>query len=86
MFTGSSEDDLVQLAVGQCPRKCIYYVTPSQRTILEDILARYISIFKSYSYRTKLKPVKEITFKISQFESFIGAQNNSDQYELVSNY
>ncbi|KAF8719844.1 hypothetical protein HU200_024603 [Digitaria exilis] len=36
---GNGEDDLVQLAFGQCPRKCIYYVTPSQRTILEDILA-----------------------------------------------
>ncbi|XP_020394572.1 dnaJ domain containing protein isoform X2 [Zea mays] len=36
---GNGEDDLVQLAVGQCPRKCIYYVTPCQRTILEDVLA-----------------------------------------------
>ncbi|CAN6346959.1 unnamed protein product [Urochloa humidicola] len=32
------EGDLVQLAVGQCPRKCIHYVTPCQRTILEDVL------------------------------------------------
>ncbi|WVZ98433.1 hypothetical protein U9M48_043877 [Paspalum notatum var. saurae] len=36
---GKGEDDLVQLAVGQCPRKCIHYVTPCQRTILEDVLA-----------------------------------------------
>ncbi|OEL34463.1 hypothetical protein BAE44_0004519 [Dichanthelium oligosanthes] len=36
---GNGEDELVQLAVGQCPRKCIYYVTPCQRTILEDVLS-----------------------------------------------
>ncbi|CAL4900598.1 unnamed protein product [Urochloa decumbens] len=36
---GNGEDDLVQLAVGQCPRKCIHYVTPCQRTILEDVLS-----------------------------------------------
>ncbi|TVT97791.1 hypothetical protein EJB05_56950, partial [Eragrostis curvula] len=35
----NGEDDLVQLAVRQCPRKCIYYVTPCQRAILEDVLA-----------------------------------------------
>ncbi|KAK3135682.1 hypothetical protein QOZ80_5BG0422130 [Eleusine coracana subsp. coracana] len=35
----NGEDELVQLAVGQCPRKCIYYVTPCQRAILEDVLA-----------------------------------------------
>ncbi|XP_052155722.1 uncharacterized protein LOC127773627 [Oryza glaberrima] len=36
---GHYDDYNVQLAVGQCPRKCIYYVTPCQRTILEEILA-----------------------------------------------
>ncbi|KAL6842204.1 hypothetical protein ACP4OV_027967 [Aristida adscensionis] len=36
---GNSNDHLIELAVGQCPRKCIYYVTPCQRTILEDVLA-----------------------------------------------
>ncbi|CAN6342124.1 unnamed protein product [Urochloa humidicola] len=36
---GNGEDGLVQLAVEQCPRKCIHYVTPCQRTILEDVLA-----------------------------------------------
>ncbi|KAJ7571386.1 hypothetical protein O6H91_01G161700 [Diphasiastrum complanatum] len=30
----------VQLAVGQCPRNCIYYVTPAQRMVLEDLLRR----------------------------------------------
>ncbi|AQK85733.1 hypothetical protein Zm00014a_004482 [Zea mays] len=41
---GNGEDDLVQLAVGQCPRKCIYYVTPCQRTILEDVLASVLMV------------------------------------------
>uniref|UniRef100_A0ACD5U3P9 Uncharacterized protein n=1 Tax=Avena sativa TaxID=4498 RepID=A0ACD5U3P9_AVESA len=36
---GNGDNYLVQLAVGQCPRKCIYYVTPCQRTILEEVLA-----------------------------------------------
>ncbi|XP_042456350.1 uncharacterized protein LOC122040926 [Zingiber officinale] len=31
-------DYLVQLAVGQCPRRCIHYVTPAQRAVLENIL------------------------------------------------
>ncbi|KAL4181045.1 hypothetical protein AMTRI_Chr12g269220 [Amborella trichopoda] len=32
------DDYQVQLAVGQCPRNCIHYVTPSQRIILEELL------------------------------------------------
>ncbi|KAK1696679.1 hypothetical protein QYE76_013376 [Lolium multiflorum] len=36
---GIGDNYLVQLAVGQCPRNCIYYVTPCQRAILEDVLA-----------------------------------------------
>ncbi|PPD86097.1 hypothetical protein GOBAR_DD16967 [Gossypium barbadense] len=32
------EDYRVQLAVGQCPRNCIHFVTPSQRIILEELL------------------------------------------------
>ncbi|RRT46329.1 hypothetical protein BHE74_00030001 [Ensete ventricosum] len=35
---GHGDDYLVQLAAGQCPRNCIYYVTPSQREVLEDLL------------------------------------------------
>lgn len=35
---GFGEDYQVQLAVGQCPRSCIHYVTPSQRVILEELL------------------------------------------------
>ncbi|KAH9314163.1 hypothetical protein KI387_022790, partial [Taxus chinensis] len=35
---GQGEDYQVQLAVGQCPRNCIYYVTPAQRIILEELL------------------------------------------------
>lgn len=37
---GQGEDYQVQLAVGQCPENCIFYVTPSQRVILEELLAR----------------------------------------------
>ncbi|CAN6450700.1 unnamed protein product [Victoria cruziana] len=36
---GHGDDYLVQLSVGQCPRNCIYYVTPLQRVILEEILS-----------------------------------------------
>uniref|UniRef100_A0A0D9WG83 J domain-containing protein n=1 Tax=Leersia perrieri TaxID=77586 RepID=A0A0D9WG83_9ORYZ len=36
---GLGNDYNVQLAVGQCPRKCICYVTPCQRIILEEVLA-----------------------------------------------
>ncbi|WCJ43153.1 Chaperone DnaJ-domain superfamily protein [Euphorbia peplus] len=35
---GHGEDYQVQLAVGQCPRSCIHYVTPSQRMILGELL------------------------------------------------
>ncbi|XP_077242363.1 chaperone DnaJ-domain superfamily protein [Tasmannia lanceolata] len=35
---GHDEDYQIQFAVGQCPRSCIYYVTPSQRVILEELL------------------------------------------------
>ncbi|KAH7299200.1 hypothetical protein KP509_25G077100 [Ceratopteris richardii] len=34
------DDYQVQLAVGQCPRNCIYYVTPLQREALERVLER----------------------------------------------
>lgn len=37
---GQGEDYGVQLAVGQCPRNCIYWVTPMQRVILEDLMER----------------------------------------------
>ncbi|GMY21549.1 Chaperone protein DnaJ [Fagus crenata] len=40
---GHGEDYQVQLAVGQCPRSCIYYVTPSQRIILEELLESILS-------------------------------------------
>ncbi|XP_027352650.1 uncharacterized protein LOC113863313 [Abrus precatorius] len=35
---GHGEDYQVQCAVGQCPRNCIHYVTPSQRILLEELL------------------------------------------------
>ncbi|XP_023537184.1 uncharacterized protein LOC111798340 [Cucurbita pepo subsp. pepo] len=35
---GHGEDYQVQIAVGQCPRSCIHYVTPLQRIILEELL------------------------------------------------
>ncbi|KAK4779181.1 hypothetical protein SAY86_006709 [Trapa natans] len=35
---GTGEDSQVQAAVGQCPRSCIHYVTPSQRIILGELL------------------------------------------------
>ncbi|KAK3441489.1 hypothetical protein EUGRSUZ_B01873 [Eucalyptus grandis] len=34
----NGDDYQVQVAVGQCPRNCIHYVTPSQRIILEELL------------------------------------------------
>lgn len=36
---GHGDDYQVTLAVGQCPRRCIHYVTPSQRVILEELLS-----------------------------------------------
>ncbi|XP_038988743.1 uncharacterized protein LOC103714688 isoform X2 [Phoenix dactylifera] len=42
-FTGHGDDYLVESAVGQCPRRCIHYVTPSQRVILEDMLRSILS-------------------------------------------
>ncbi|XP_078435408.1 chaperone DnaJ-domain superfamily protein [Wolffia australiana] len=38
MSHGVMEDYQVQLAVGQCPRKCIHYVTPYQRSMLEELI------------------------------------------------
>nr|XP_015875227.2 uncharacterized protein LOC107412040 [Ziziphus jujuba var. spinosa] len=41
---GHGEDYQVQLAVGQCPRSCIHYVTPSQRIILEELLDSILEV------------------------------------------
>ncbi|KAF5202755.1 Chaperone dnaj-domain superfamily protein [Thalictrum thalictroides] len=41
---GHGDDYQVQLAVGQCPRNCIHYVTPSQRIILEELLESILSL------------------------------------------
>lgn len=41
---GHGEDYQVQLAVGQCPRSCIHYVTPSQRVILEELLGSILNV------------------------------------------
>ncbi|GKV20672.1 hypothetical protein SLEP1_g30760 [Rubroshorea leprosula] len=41
---GHGEDYQVQQAVGQCPRSCIHYVTPSQRTILEELLDSILAV------------------------------------------
>nr|GEZ07260.1 DnaJ domain-containing protein [Tanacetum cinerariifolium] len=41
---GHGEDYQVQLAVGQCPRSCIHYVTPSQRVILEELLGSILNM------------------------------------------
>ncbi|KAL5566084.1 hypothetical protein UlMin_029248 [Ulmus minor] len=41
---GHGEDYQVQLAVGQCPKSCIHYVTPSQRIILEELLNSILSV------------------------------------------
>lgn len=38
------EDYQVQQAVGQCPRNCIHYVTPSQRIILEELLESMLGV------------------------------------------
>lgn len=40
---GHSDDYQIQLAVGQCPKRCIHYVTPSQRAVLEDLLDSVLS-------------------------------------------
>ncbi|GLJ09654.1 hypothetical protein SUGI_0113420 [Cryptomeria japonica] len=40
---GQGDDYQVQLAVGQCPRNCIYYVTPAQRIILDELLQRALN-------------------------------------------
>ncbi|KAK8946791.1 hypothetical protein KSP39_PZI007418 [Platanthera zijinensis] len=37
------DDYKVQLAAGQCPRRCIHYVTSSQRVILQDVLERVLN-------------------------------------------
>ncbi|KDP23516.1 hypothetical protein JCGZ_23349 [Jatropha curcas] len=41
---GHRDDYQVQLAVGQCPRSCIHYVTPSQRIILEELLDSILNV------------------------------------------
>ena len=52
---GHGEDYQFQLAVGQCPKSCIHYITPSQRFILEELLDRYIVI--SLTFRKSLLTV-----------------------------
>ncbi|GMI79320.1 hypothetical protein HRI_001601300 [Hibiscus trionum] len=37
---GHGEDHRARLAVGQCLRNCIHFVSPSQRIILEELLDR----------------------------------------------
>lgn len=46
---GLPGDYSVHLAVGQCPRNCIYYVTPLQREILERVLERSFEGIDYYS-------------------------------------
>ncbi|KAL5701838.1 hypothetical protein ACHQM5_027132 [Ranunculus cassubicifolius] len=41
---GHGDDYQVKLAVGQCPRNCIHYVTPSQHSILEELLDSILSL------------------------------------------
>ncbi|CAJ2631621.1 unnamed protein product [Trifolium pratense] len=41
---GQEEDYQVQCAVGQCPRSCIHYVTPSQRILLEELLHSILDV------------------------------------------
>ncbi|OMO99172.1 hypothetical protein COLO4_13469 [Corchorus olitorius] len=41
---GHADDYQVQLAVGQCPRSCIHFVTPSQRVILEELLDSILNV------------------------------------------
>lgn len=41
---GQGKDYQVQLAVGQCPRSCIHFVTPSQRIILEELLESILDV------------------------------------------
>eukprot|EP00250_Pteridium_aquilinum_P011180 c19887_g1_i1 orf=53-856(+) len=50
---GQPDDYQVQLAVGQCPRNCIYYVTPLQRETLERVLERALE-GTFYSNETRL--------------------------------
>ncbi|KAG9457924.1 hypothetical protein H6P81_002432 [Aristolochia fimbriata] len=40
---GHGDNYRVQLAAGQCPRRCIHYVTPLQRLILEELLDSVLS-------------------------------------------
>ena len=47
---GQGEDYAVQLAVGQCPRNCIYWVTPMQRVVLEELLERYVDFHDPISF------------------------------------
>ncbi|XVE63000.1 hypothetical protein DITRI_Ditri06bG0164700 [Diplodiscus trichospermus] len=51
---GHADDYQVQLAVGQCPRSCIHFVTPSQRIILEELLDRYVSLTASKKFQLLL--------------------------------
>ncbi|KAL2614163.1 hypothetical protein R1flu_025855 [Riccia fluitans] len=39
---GKGEEYHVQLAVGQCPRSCIHYLTPRQRITVEELLRSVI--------------------------------------------
>ncbi|KAK7397210.1 hypothetical protein VNO78_18377 [Psophocarpus tetragonolobus] len=41
---GHGDDYQVQCAVGQCPRSCIHYVTPSQRIFLEELLDSILEV------------------------------------------
>lgn len=54
---GQGEDYQVQLAVGQCPRNCIYYVTPPQRIILEELLT---SVLESNDYLTEASMLESL--------------------------
>ncbi|BBN16059.1 hypothetical protein MPTK1_7g03180 [Marchantia polymorpha subsp. ruderalis] len=48
---GKGDEYHVQLAVGQCPRNCIHYLTPEQRIIVEELLRSAIE-GTVYSYDT----------------------------------
>ncbi|KAL3621789.1 hypothetical protein CASFOL_034449 [Castilleja foliolosa] len=51
---GHGSDYQVHLAVGQCPRSCIHYVTPLQRIILEELLDSLLNMPYDTSGETEL--------------------------------
>ncbi|KAK4595904.1 hypothetical protein RGQ29_014121 [Quercus rubra] len=79
---GHGEDYQFQLAVGQCPKSCIHYITPSQRFILEELLDSILSTPYNSSAEAELlySLIVKTMFENNQYQKLKKQPKTSTQH------